>query len=323
MVLMILQTLVSQRSRRWPSLVLSTLLLGLAGCTHANKMLMQPVPDPPFIGPMTSTSLKLAELPPPPRALTVAVYDFPDLTGALKPSPNVNVIDYSKAVTQGASSVLVDTLKLVGNGTWFWIAERSRLEHLLRERRLVQDTYAAVKRTPEKIVSPLLFAEYLLEGGIISFDSTVVSGGIGAKYLGVGSNVNYLKNFITVTLRLVNVRTGNVVTSITASKSVYSITGDFSLTKFISVSDDLLDIHAGVTSTEPTQIAVREAIESAVYHLIMHASATGLWDTPPPEMLPPQVLATALRSSLAAESQKSKQKAGGTEQTKNPGSGQP
>ena len=294
----------SFRNRPCCHLVLGAILLGVAGCMHPAQIMMRPVPDAPFIGPMTSTSGKLTELPPPPRAITVAVYDFPDLTGALKLSPNATVIDYSKAVTQGASSVLVDTLKLVGNGTWFWVAERSRLEHLLRERRLVQDTYAAVKRTPERIVSPLLFAEYLLEGGIISFDSTVVSGGIGAKYLGVGGNVNYLKNFITVTLRIVNVRTGNVVTSITTSKSIYSITGDFSLTKFISVSEDLLDIQAGVTSTEPTQIAVREAIESAVYHLVMQASEIGLWDTPAPEMLPPRVLAATLRSSIASGSPK-------------------
>jgi len=250
---------------------------------------------------MTLTAAALSNLPPPPRPLTVAVYDFSDQTGALKPSPNQAYADFSKAVTQGASSVLVDSLKFMGNGAWFTVVERSRLDALLRERKLIQDTYSAVKLTPEKLVSPLQFAEYLFEGGIISFDATTVSGGVGATYLGIGPAAAYLKNFITVTLRMVEVRTGHVVTSVTTSKTIYSVSYNLSYTKFVSV-DNLLNVQASISTSEPTQIAVREAIEAAVYQLVQQAAPLGLWSTRPPEVIPVGVMARAMRDSLKSQS---------------------
>lgn len=285
--------------------VVAAAVLAAAACAPISRTSL-PFKDQPAVGPMTATSNWLAQLPPPPRPLVVAVYDFPDQTGALKPNFNTANADFSRAVTQGASSVLVDTLKFMGNGAWFTVVERSRLEDLLRERKLVQDTYAAVKRTPEKLVSPLQFAEYLFEGGIISFDSTVVSGGVGATYLGIGPSASYLKNFITVTLRLVEVRTGRVVSSVTTSKSIFSVTHGLSLTKYISVDQNLLEVHGNITHTEPTQIAVREAIESAAYQVVREASDMRLWSTHPPEVLPPHLLADAMRDSFKQKPNPSK-----------------
>jgi curli production assembly/transport component CsgG len=281
--------------------VVGIVALVLVGCASPPG-LHRPVRDAPIAGPLTSTSRTLVNLPAPPRPLIVAVYDFSDQTGALKPNPNQGYADFSKAVTQGASSVLVDSLKFMGNGAWFTVVERSRLDALLRERKLIQDTYSAVKMTPEKRVSPLQFAEYLLEGGIISFDSTVVSGGIGASYLGIGPQASYLKNLITVTLRIVEVRTGNVIASVTTSKSIFSVSYNLSYTKYVSADSDLLDVRGAVTSSEPTQIAVREAIESAVYQLVQQAVPLRLWSSKPPEVIPPDVMARALRDAIKSQS---------------------
>ena len=194
------------------------------------------------------------------------------------------------------------SLKFMGNGAWFTVVERSRLDGLLRERKLIQDTYSSVKLTPEKLVSPLHFAEYLLEGGIISFDSSTVSGGLGATYLGIGPGASYLKNFITITLRLVEVRTGRVVTSVTTSKTIYSVTYNFSYTKFVSI-DNLLNIQTNITTSEPTQIAVRETIETAVYELVRQAIPLGLWYTRPPEIISASIMASAMRNDLKQQSQ--------------------
>ena len=246
---------------------------------------------------MTPTSYALGNMARPPRPLIVAVYEFPDQTGALKPTTSgTTAVDYSKAVTQGATSVLVDTLNSVGGGAWFSVVERSRVDDLLRERTLIQDTYSAVKRTPESIVSPLHFAEYLFEGGITSFDATIVSGGLGATYLGLGPTSNYLKNLVTVTLRLVEVRTGKVITSVTTSKSILSVTYDLSITKYITVGGNFLDVHGSFSHVEPTQIAVREAIEAAVYELMRQTYALGLWKTNSPEVLPAHLMAAAIRN---------------------------
>jgi curli production assembly/transport component CsgG len=238
--------------------------------------------DPPVVGSTTPTSHTLAYLAPPPRPLVVAVYEFPDMTGANKPSVSPNYAEFSKAVTQGAAGILVDTLRRVGQGTWFNVVERTRVDNLLRERKLIQDTHNALKR-PIRDIYPLHFAEYIVEGGIVGFDSEIVSGGVGASYLGIGADASYLKNLVAVNLRLVNVRKGNVVDSVTATKTIYSVTLSANVSKF--VSSDLLGIHAGLTQTEPTQFAVQEAIEVAVLQLINDINTMGLWSSPPPENL--------------------------------------
>ena len=238
--------------------------------------------DPPSINELTQTGIWLQNLGPPPRPLLVAVYDFPDLTGANKPSTSINYAEYSKAVTQGAAGILVDALKKSGGGTWFRVVERTKVDHLLQERKLIQDTYRALKRQPYDI-APLRFAEYIVAGGITAFDTEVLSGGVGASYLGVGGDVNYLKNRVAVHLRLVEVRTGTIVKSVNASKTIYSVALSGSVHKI--VSGDLLTVNAAFTRNEPTQFAVQETIDAAVLQLTLEAYQLGLWSAPAPESL--------------------------------------
>ena len=121
---------------------------------------------PPRVGLLTSTSAALAGLPPAKHRINVAVYDFPDLTGQNR--PNSSYADYSRAITQGAAAIVAGALKTAGSGTWFNVVERTNVESLLRERRLIQDTYEVLKKDPSDKVKPLEFAEYLVAGGIIS-----------------------------------------------------------------------------------------------------------------------------------------------------------
>jgi curli production assembly/transport component CsgG len=46
--------------------------------------------------------------------------------------------------------------------------------------------------------------------------------------------------------------------------------------KFIGF-EEILELEAGISSNEPTQVAVRQAIESAVYALICEGAIDGLW----------------------------------------------
>ncbi len=68
--------------------------------------------------------------------INIAVYDFPDLTGAN--ASNDKFADFSKAVTQGADALVMGALTDVGQGTWFRVLERRFNDAVLNERRIVQ-----------------------------------------------------------------------------------------------------------------------------------------------------------------------------------------
>ncbi|HEX8663772.1 MAG TPA: CsgG/HfaB family protein [Beijerinckiaceae bacterium] len=261
---------------RQPLLLAAALSFALAGCQTpegAGSFGVRPV-----IGNATPISARLAELPPPPRQVTVAVYDFPDLTGANK--PNDRYADYSKAITQGAASIAIDALKSAGGGAWFKVVERNRLDDLLRERKLITATYSALGQDWRTVIRSLKFADYIVTGGIVSYDAGITAGGVGATYLGLGGTVNYRRDLVSINLRLVSVTDGSVVRSITSSRVVYSVTPALNVTRYVSFGD-LLSVQAGVTSSEATQVAVREAIEAAVYELIREGEASGLWAANP------------------------------------------
>jgi len=81
----------------------SLFALTAGGCaiTGTSKDLVTP---PATLVPATKTGLVLDNLPPPRQKLDVAVYNFPDLTGQNK--SNDNFAEFSRAVTQGGSSIL-------------------------------------------------------------------------------------------------------------------------------------------------------------------------------------------------------------------------
>jgi curli production assembly/transport component CsgG len=264
----------------------------VAGCQSSG--FSSSLAEPPSVTPATRTASHLEDLPPPAQPVNVAVYSFPDKTGANR--PNEKYADYSRAVTQGADAVVVHALKKAGKGRWFNVVERSDLSHLLRERKLISDTYAALGQNPLQRIQPLHLADFIIQGAVTSFDSSIASGGLGASYLGVGADVNHRKDYVTVVLRLTSVSNGAVLKSITANKTIYSIQVDASLFKVVSV-DDILQAVAAFTKTEVTQIAVSEAIELAVYQLIREAEREGIWNTAPSRTAPALNVALPSKSS--------------------------
>ena len=277
-----------------------------AGCSHYGR---NPFPDAPIIGPATPTRLKLEQLQAPGPPVTVAVYGFPDLTGQHRYTPGLTYGDYSKAVTQGGGTILVDVLRSAGGGMWFDVVERAQVDDLLRERKLIQDTYTGMTPPPENLktfVKPVLpaihFADFLFAGGITGYDRTLMTGGVGASYLGVGGNADYQKDVVNVTLRLIDVLSGKVVRSINTSKTVYSVTITAGLSRYITVSN-LLEVNGGISATEPTMLAVREAIELAVYQVLQECTDAPTWCIPkkhsPSRYRPPKrpPLSVALRGS--------------------------
>ena len=251
---------------------MAMLSLSLGGCITGSAD--DPMAHPATLVPNTKTGIVLESLPAPRRKLDVTVYNFPDLTGQNK--PNDNFAEFSRALTQGAGAVLIDVLTKAGGGAWFDVVERNDLQPLLQERQIIQNTRTAAEGDKAPSLPPLRFAGILLEGGIIGYDSDEATGGIGANYLGVGPNIQYRQDIITVALRAVSVQSGRVLASVTTTKTVYSLQVQGSAFMFAAV-DQLLQAELGFTKNSPATLGVREGVQLAVYALIFEGVKNNLW----------------------------------------------
>ncbi|WP_442497796.1 CsgG/HfaB family protein [Methylobacter sp. sgz302048] len=222
----------------------------------------------------------LRSLPPPAEPIVVAVYKFRDQTGQYKSSENL--VQYSTAVTQGATSMLIRALMEAGNGKWFTVLEREGLTDLMNERKIIHQTremYSGDKNKTESrnpSLPPLLYAPILLEGGIVAYETNLLTGGVGAHYFGLGGSTEFRRDTVTSMLRAVSVKNGSVLNHVDARKTVFSIQLDSGLFRYVSFKR-LLEVEAGITSNEPPQMAVMETIEACVYAMIMEGLINNLW----------------------------------------------
>jgi curli production assembly/transport component CsgG len=241
----------------------------LAGCTT-----MQPpsnVTSNAQLTPPTRITRDLLHLPEPKGKVVAAVYGFRDQTGQYKPSPDSS---FSTTVTQGAASILVKALRDSG---WFTPVERENLQDLLTERKIVR----ALETPPDKNVPmvhlpPLIPATVLIEGGIVGYESNVRTGGLGARYLGVGIDAQYRVDQVTINLRSVDIRGGQVLNSVSTTKTIYSYQLSNGIFRFVNFKD-LLELEGGYTRNEPSQLCVKEAIEAAVVHLTVQGLKDKVW----------------------------------------------
>lgn len=248
------------------ALAMAGILLG--GCTTLQAPLN--ADSNAQLSPPTRITRDLLRLPEPKGRVVVAVYGFRDQTGQYKPAPDSS---FSTTVTQGAASLLVKALKDSG---WFLPVERENLQDLLTERKIVRALDTQDKAAAARALPPLLPATVLIEGGIVSYESNVRTGGLGARYLGVGVDTQYRVDQVTVNLRSVDIRGGQVLNSVSVTKTIYSYQLSSDVFRFVNFKD-LLEIEGGYTRNEPAQLCVREAIESAVVHLIVQGLEDKVW----------------------------------------------
>ena len=244
----------------------------LAACTTVGNSGRDFMPEQTsfaFFPSKTQTQLLLNDLPSPERSVAVAVYGFTDQTGQFKPNETGQTL--SRAVTQGAGSMLVKALQEAGRRSWFTVVERERLDNLLKERQIIREMrqrYLGEENINAQALPALLFAGVLLEGGIVGYDTNTVTGGAGAAFLGIGARQEYRQDTVTVYLRAISVRTGEVLTNVTASKTIASQAIGASAFKFVAFRE-LLEAEAGITTNEPDQVALQQAIEKALYGVSM------------------------------------------------------
>ncbi len=258
-------------------IIASLATMALGGCADGSSVTKPSTWSPPHIAQATPAQKTLENLPPAERKVAVAVYGFSDQTGQFKDSDSVQTL--SRAVTQGATSILVKALQDSGHRSWFQVIERERLDNLLKERSVIREMRAAYLGETElnrTALPPLLFAGILLEGGIIGYDSNTKTGGVGARFLGIGGSTKYREDTVTVYLRAISTKTGEVLLSVNSRKQVVSVALGADAFRYVGFKD-LLEIDSGITYNEPVELALQQAIEKSVYALIMEGAEQRLW----------------------------------------------
>lgn len=228
------------------------------------------------VGEITPQTKTLKEFPLPSEPVVVGVYNFKDQTGQYKAVENGST--FSTAVSQGATTMLIKSLE---DSKWFTPIERENLGNLLNERNIIRSTrdeYRKNSNPNEPNLPPLLYAGILLEGGIVSYDSNIITGGLGARYFGVGGSTKYRQDRMTIYLRAVSTSSGRILKTVYISKTILSQAVDASLFRYVNFQR-LLEVETGYTKNEPVQLAMKDAIEKAVEALIIEGIDDKIWTT--------------------------------------------
>ncbi len=242
--------------------------------SNCNSIMLQPMRTTEArLGEETQGTIDLKSLPDPKEKIVVAVYKFRDQTGQYKPSENG--ANWSTAVTQGATSIL---LKALEDSGWFIPIERENVSNLLNERKIIRSSRAQYGSSADgqQNLPPLLFAGVILEGGIISYDANVITGGAGMRYFGAGGSNQYRQDRVTIYLRAISTSNGKILKTVYTSKTILSQAVDVGLFRFVRFRR-LLEAEMGYTYNEPAELAVTEAIEKAVLSLIIEGVDDKLW----------------------------------------------
>ena len=260
-------------------IILLTFLVASCSVNHKTEAIQG---DMPFVQ-GTPTKTLLQEMPElintptdgegNPVKITVAVYKFPDVTGQRKQ------VGLSTAVSQGADVWVIQALMAVSNGDWFTVVERASLDNVVKERQLIRNTRELYDGSDAKdSLEPMLFAGLLLEGGIVGYDTNTTSGGAGARYFGIGSHEEYRTDQVTISLRLIAVQTGEILLTVSSTKTIASISNGADVFRFLDLGTRALEIESGNAANEPVNYAIRTAIEYGILQMLYAGKEQGLWE---------------------------------------------
>ena len=259
------------------SLAIIALLSGCATSSAIHEKVTGKQFDEPVVEQSTYLKKDANKLKPPATGpIPIAVYGFQDKTGQRKSIPNIASL--SSAVTQGADSYLIKALQDVGDQRWFTVLERVGLENLIKERQMIRQMREQYQGKDAKPLPPMMFAGVIVEGGIIGYDSNTLTGGSGVRFLGIGATTQYQSDTVTVNLRTVSVSTGEVLTSVTITKTVLSYMDKFGVLKFVEQGTQSIEAETGGSINESINKAVNLAVQAAVVGTIHEGARKGHWN---------------------------------------------
>ena len=155
--------------------------------------------------------------------------------------------------------------------------ERVGLDNLTKERQLIRSAREQFKETSNPL-QPLLFAGVLFEGAVLGYDTNLTTGGIGARFLGIGKSIQYRQDDITVSLRMVSVTTGEILIDVLSQKTVFSYGQSEDIFLFIEMDTDLVEVELGSSRNESSTVSLMIAIEGAVLELINLGYEKRFWN---------------------------------------------
>ena len=222
---------------------------------------------------LQSEDLKSVDIPTNRPVVAVYANAFTDQTGQRK--SNSEFALFSSALTQQPSALLIRALKHAGDGKFFRVVERAGIDNLTKERQIIRSTRQ--DNTDETPLMPLLFAGILIEGAVVSYDTNLRTGGLGARCLGVGTSKQYREDSVTISIRMVSVATGEILIEVLSQKTIWSYGQTQDVFKFIEMGTELVELEAGATRNESSTLALMKAIEGAVLELINIGYLKGYW----------------------------------------------
>jgi len=258
------------------SLAIITTLTGCATSSAIREKITGNQFDEPQVEQSTLLKKDTYKVAPPEGGpIAVAVYQFMDKTGQRKSIQNIASL--SSAVTQGAEGYLIKALQDAGDARWFVVLERVGLDNLIKERQMIRQMREQYQGKDAKPLPPMMFAGVIVEGAIVGYDSNTITGGSGFRLLGIGATTQYQSDTVTVVLRTVSVSTGEVLTSVTVTKTVLSYMDKFGVLKFVEQGTQAVEAETGASINESINKATNLAIQAAVVGTIREGARKGHW----------------------------------------------
>jgi hypothetical protein len=163
------------------------------------------------------------------------------------------------------------------------VLERVGLENLIKERQMIRQMREQYQGRDAKMLPPMMFAGIIMEGGIVGYDSNTLTGGSGVRLFGIGASTQYQSDTVTVTLRTVSVSTGEILTTVTVTKTVLSYMDKVTLLRFVGDGTTLgananaLEGEVGGSINESINKAIDVAVQAAVIQTINEGARKGHW----------------------------------------------
>ncbi|MGR5308208.1 CsgG/HfaB family protein [Vibrio mediterranei] len=203
-----------------------------------------------------------------PTPLNVTVYRFSDFSGQRK--QGLIYQEISTAVPQGLDSMLMHSLSQLNNGKMYRVLDRTFLPQLLDERQL------ASLSVRQEDLGLIKVPSVIFTGGVIAYDHNNKQSAGGVFFNDMSLGGEYSIDTITVSLRAISIKTGEVLISSVSKKTVISISSGINSYKVFD--DNLMQIEIGGSYNEPVSVATRLAIEESILDITNKALNLGWWE---------------------------------------------
>ena len=233
-------------------------IVGKAECFSKEAYINQPVTE------------AIKNLPSAKQKPIVAVYNFPDGTGQRKSIDGF--ASFSSALTQAPEAYVIRALK---QSNFFRVVERVGIDSITKERQIIRSTRERFDENDQQM--PLLFAGIIITGVVADYNSNLLTGGVGARYLGIGNSKQYREDTVVVSMRVVSVSTGEILLENLITKTILSVGLSNDFFRYIADGTKLVEFETGNAMNESKSIALQAAIETGIVDIIRQGESKNYW----------------------------------------------